>query len=394
MAERKDMSNQHSPEERRVAALVARAWHGALRLARTAPLAGDASTRRYWRAWLERVADSAPPEASPGPAEVERRKARTAMPAPAAPGDSGEPPTVVVMLVSGSGLSVSSDELAVFEEPPKEMPFLEVQRYLASVGVAVPAVWAAEPDLVLLEDVGDRTLWDAVNAPGADPEGLYLEAIDALVALQRAGVEHPDPGGLAFRQRFDERLFSWELEHFLEYGFTGRDLPADDDAALRRELHELAADLASGPYALTHRDYHSWNLFVHQGRIRIIDFQDALLAPVPYDLATLLNDRATPRVVGPALERRLVRHFVERRNEALGESATVDGVFPRYDRYLLQKSLKIIGRFHYLETVKGKKGYVAMLPDTFSTLGRCLSRLPELAALGAILRRRFPEIDA
>ena len=358
MAERKGMSNQHSAEETRIADLVARAWEGAIHLIALEPLAGDASARRYLRARLE--------------------------------GDG--PETAVVMIVSGSGLSVSSDELAVFDEPPKEMPFLEVQHYLEGVGVAVPAVYAAETDLVLLEDVGDQTLWDAATAPGADPEPLYRAAIDALVEFQQVGEERPDPDGIAFRQRFDERIFAWELEHFLEYGFTGRDLPTEDATALRRALEELAADLASGPYALTHRDYHSWNLFLDRGRLRIIDFQDALLAPVPYDLATLLNDRATPHALPPPLEEQLIAHFLHQRNQAFDESMTLSAFFPRYDRYLLQKSLKIVGRFHYLESVKGKTGYVAMLPDTFATLDRCLSRLPGLSAIASILRRRFPEI--
>src|SRR5262249_9801247 len=117
----------------------------------------------------------------------------------------------------------------------------------------------------------------------------------------------------------------------------------------------------------------------------------ALLAPVPYDLATLLNDRATPTRIVPDLERELVAYFVERRAAAFGEKPAADFV-ERYFLFVLQKSLKIVGRFHYLEVVKGKSGYVAMLPHTFATLRRCFDNLPALRDVRATLAKSFPEI--
>ena len=340
-------------------ALAARAWNASVAVTSVAPLAGDASSRRYFRIGLR-----AAPE-----------------------------PTAVLMVQSGSGLSISSDELSSVVEPPDEMPFLNVQRYLRRQGIDVPEVYAADPPrgLALLEDVGDTTLWDAARAAG-DPAALFRAAIEQLVALQLAGAERPDPDCIAFRQRFDARLFLWEFEHFLEYGFSGRTLSSRDQGSLRRHFEDLAAELADGAEALTHRDYHSWNLFVHRGRIRTIDFQDALLAPVPYDLATLLNDRATPTIVDPVLERVLVAHFRATRAEAMGETLRPELFLPRYYLLVLQKSLKIVGRFHYLEDVKGKQGYVAMLPHTFATLRRCFENLPALDDLRAILTRAFPEI--
>jgi len=297
------------------------------------------------------------------------------------------------MAQTGSGLSISSDELSSLDVRAEEMPFLNVQRYLRGRGVAVPEVYAADSPrgLALLEDLGDTTLWDAAGAtPDVGP--LYRAAIDELVSLQRAGAERPDPDCIAFHQRFDARLFLWEFDHFLEYGLSGRSVSADDRAALRRRFGEIAEELASGPLALTHRDYHSWNLFVCDERIRVIDFQDALLAPVPYDLATLLNDRATPTVVDSVLERALVQHFCEQRREALGDTAGVDAFLGRYFLFVLQKSFKIVGRFHYLEEVKGKQGYVAMLPHTFATLRRCFDNLPALGDVRAVLAGGVPEL--
>jgi len=339
-------------------ALARDAWGHGVEILDVAPLAGDASSRRYFRVRVR--------------------------------GTSA--PTAVLMVQSGSGLSISSDELSSVGDVA-EMPFLDVQRYLRSRGVAVPEVYAADSTrgLALLEDVGDTTLWDAARA-AADPAPLFRAAIDELVTLQRAGAERPDPQCIAFRQRFDARLFLWEFEHFLEFGFGGRTVTPDDLGWLRRRFEEIAEALAAGPFALTHRDYHGWNLFVHEGRVRVIDFQDALLAPIPYDLATLLNDRATPTRVDPALERVLVAYFCECRSAVFGDELRPEAFVPRYFLFVLQKSLKIVGRFHYLEEVKGKRGYVAMLPHTFATMRRCFDNLPALGDLRAALARSFPEI--
>jgi hypothetical protein len=355
------MSNQRSELADRVTALAREAWGASARTLSITPLAGDASSRSYVRARLE-----------------------------GAPVD-----TVVVMIQPDSGLAISSEELAVFDKPLREMPFLNVQRYLRTRGIAVPEVHAARDDLVLLEDLGDESLWEAArSAPAAERLDLYRRSIDELVSLQTAGARRPDPECIAFRQRFDARLFSWEFDHFLEYGFTGRKVRDPDRRELRRAFEEMSEDLASGEYVLAHRDYHSWNLFVCRGEIRVIDFQDALLAPVPYDLATLLNDRATPTIVTPDLERALIEHFVARRRERLDDPSSTESFLPRYYRFLLQKSLKIVGRFHYLEQVKGRKGYVAMLPDTLATLRRCFDHLGELRPMRALLARSFPELDA
>jgi aminoglycoside/choline kinase family phosphotransferase len=349
---------QSEPPRAAIDALVRTAFGARARVETAEALAGDASSRRYLRLRLGGAA----------------------------------PAAAVLMIAGGTGISISSDELAVFDEAPREPPFLNVQRYLRSVGVAVPEVYGADGDLVLLEDVGDRTLWDAARErPPADAVDLYRRAIDELVLLETAGEQRPDPDCIAFRQRFDARLFLWELDHFLEFGFADRSSDPEQLAELRRHFESLAGELGSEPGALAHRDYHSWNLFVQDGRIRVIDFQDALLAPLGYDLATLLNDRATPRLVA-AHESELLDHFLARRLEVSGAAVPHDEFVGRYHRLVFQKALKVLGRFVYLEDVKGKRGYRAMLPDTVATVRRSLEHLPELAAVRALLARSFPEV--
>jgi hypothetical protein len=254
---------------------------------------------------------------------------------------------------------------------------------------------ASSDGFVLLEDIGDTALWDAVS--GAPPEVVerrYRDAIDELLLVQVKGTQLPDPACLAFQQAFDERLFHWELEHFIEYGIERRlerALPAGDAKVLRRHFGAIARRLGAAPRCLNHRDYHSWNLFVAADRIRVIDFQDALLAPAPYDLATLLGDRDTPLVVTPAIERGLLDYYRRRWHDVGGAALAADELEELYFLCALQKALKVVGRFYYLDRVKQKPGYLRYIPSTVRQIERILPRFPRHAEMAAVLRGYLPQ---
>jgi aminoglycoside/choline kinase family phosphotransferase len=346
-----------------LATVVRERFGTATAVRRTVPLAGDASTRRYARAWLE------------GP---------------------GAPATVIVMLLADRGIAMSSDELAVFTDAPRELPYVNVHRFLVSLGVAVPEVYvdAADRGMLVLEDIGDTALWDAVQHQSEEAVlRLYERAIDQLLLIQVDGTRRRDDTCLAFQQAFDERLFTWEFEHFIEWGIErrlGRSLPDADAAELRRHFAGIARCLDEQPRILNHRDFHSWNLFVQHGAVRVIDFQDALLAPGPYDLATLLGDRDTPHVVRPHLEAQLLayyrRQWLERSGEALEARAFEDVYF----LCALQKALKVVGRFYFLEIEKKKSGYLRYIPSTVRQIHRILPRFPQYAGMAEVLRAYLP----
>ena len=124
---------------------------------------------------------------------------------------------------------------------------------------------------------------------------------------------------------------------------AGRSLPEADAKVLRPLFEDIAGRLDRAPAFLNHRDYHSWNLFVHDREIRVIDFQDALLGPATYDLATLLNDRDTPALVTPDLEHRLVEYYYDAWHQAGGDPLSHDAVWHEYNLCLLQKACKVVG---------------------------------------------------
>ena len=347
-----------------VAEKVVEVFGAGARMTGLEALAGDASSRRYFRAGIE---------------------------APEGPGSA------IVMSWNDSGLPISSEELAVFEKPPEELPFLNVHRFLKAAGVRVPAIyghWEGQ-GLMLLEDLGDVCLWDRVrDAPEAEVIRCYRKAVDELLVLQVGGTRARNDQCVAFRQAFDERLYLWEFAHFIEYGLEGGDqgsLPQTERRILNKAFEGIAEHLSAQARVLNHRDYHSWNLMVQDNSVVVIDFQDALLAPSQYDLASLLNDRETDQVVTPAIEEQLVDYYLERTEDWGEPRPDRDEFRETYLKAALQRDFKVVGRFRYLELVKGKPGYKRYIAPTLRRIGRNLRRAPGLEQLVPILATHFEE---
>jgi len=358
--------NVTQPLEKLVAEKIRLALDDKARLLSLTPLAGDASSRRYYRARID----------SP----------------------SG-PDSLVVMELAGSSLPLSSEELAIFQEPPKELPFLNVHRFFERLNVRVPGLYGKWTDdgVILLEDLGDRSLWDFVQGlPVEEILRWYESAIDQLLLIHVEGTRRKlDASCIAFQQRFDLRLYTWEFEHFIEYGLEkspGGKISEGDKRQLRESFEAMARRLAGLSPCLSHRDYHSWNLMVHDGQVAVIDFQDALLAPPQYDLASLLNDRETDRVIGPDMENRLLDYYLRKREEMGEAPLDRDEFFADYVLSALQRDCKVVGRFYYLDTVKGKPGYKKYIPPTLKRLRRNLGRAPRFKHLIPILARHFEEM--
>jgi len=339
---------------------VRAAFGAAARVVGEESLAGDASTRRYVRLRLTGAAC---------------------------------PPTAVVMVLPPDA-RVSSELGGAAGE--SELPFINVGRYLAARGLPVPTIYhdaAAGDGLLLLEDIGDTTLFAAASAVPAEAGTLFERAVDLLVELQALGAQAPDPGCYAFGRRFDVAMAHAEVEHFVEHGIEtrqGRPLPAGERARLLAALEPVCEPFATAEPVLSHRDYMAWNLHVQQGRLRMIDFQDALLAPDAFDLAQLLTDRTTITVIPPSLEDALVARFLAGR---AASGLPVGGDFARrYRLCALQHALKVIGRFHFLDRVRGKPGYLAYLPSVYVVARRMLAVLPEVADAVPLVAAHVPEL--
>jgi len=282
---------------------------------------------------------------------------------------------------------------ALYPEPfaPAELAFLEVRDLLAGYGLAVPAVVHVDGPrgIVLQEDLGDRTLQGVLDGASGDRrEELYRQAVDDVVTLQAKAAEGARRRG-CFRIAFDIEKLTWELHYFQKHFLEGHrelELTVEDRASLSEAFHRLGEEIASWPRVLCHRDYHSRNLMLHGERLVWIDFQDARMGPATYDLVSLLSDAYVD--VPEELREALAERF--RRRALPGESREV--FRRRVDLASVQRTLKALGTFGYMATVRSNPVYLPYIPRTLAHARRNLARHPELERLRRTLARHVEEL--
>lgn len=311
-------------------------------LERTERLAGDASTRRFYRLKLARGG------------------------------------SLVAMALEGP---LESDA----------HPQIAVGRYLESIGFPIPRLHAVFPEhgLLLYEDLGDLLLQDlALPAFAAaaydDVAALYGRAVDLISTLQGIGTERLPSGHPAAIRCLDPERFSFELNFFREHyveRLRGLQLSPGESGDLEELIGRLAARASRPPYVLCHRDYHSRNLLVHEGRIRVVDFQDARLGPAGYDLASLLRDSyvTLPHGLGSSL--------IERYLESAPEPRDAVQFRAHFELVALQRNLKAIGTFAFQAVAMGRSGFLDSIPPTWDHVFEALPRIPDLVDTTPLLRR-------
>jgi len=289
----------------------------------------------------------------------------------------------------GAGSTV----IALYPEPfdAATAPFLVMHGLLAGWGVPVPRILEADGarGVVWLEDLGDETLQTSIAGVDANAlRDLYRQALDQLVRLQGEAAQGRQ-GASCFHIAFDFEKLSWELhffwKHFLE-AFRGADLSVEDRASVADGFHRLASEIASWPRVLCHRDFHSRNLMAHDGRLVWIDFQDARMGPATYDLASLLRDSYVDLPEEFVAER--VEEF--RQRAVPGESR--DTFQRRFELMSIQRNLKALGTFGYMSTSRGSDVYLPYVPRTLANARRNLVRHPELSGLHRALARHLEEL--
>jgi aminoglycoside/choline kinase family phosphotransferase len=277
-------------------------------------------------------------------------------------------------------------------------PFVAVGNALRRAGLSAPEVVAQDLDrgFLILEDLGDLTYGEAL-AQGRSQAELYRAATDVLIEMRRLppGRDLPLPDGTVYTlPRFDRAALEIEIDLLLDWYWPevkGSPVPGPVRAEFYQLWSPVLDRLLAEPPGWFLRDYHSPNLMwlperPEGRRIGLIDYQDAVLGPPAYDVASLLQDARVD--VDEALEIRLLGQYARLRREA---SPDFDmAVFARdYAVMGAQRATKILGIFARLNHRDGKPRYLAHLPRIERYLGRCLSH-PALAELAAWYRLHVP----
>jgi len=271
-----------------------------------------------------------------------------------------------------------------------ELPFANIARHLAEKGVRVPRVHvnASDQGFLLLEDMGDTTLEAHVRSctPG-ERDRRYREAVGVLVQMQVEASRPSRAPCRALSYAFDAETFHRELCFFLEHtveGLWGRGLRGADRRALEEEFMALCREIAGLPQVFTHRDYHARNLMLCRGELSVLDFQDARLGPLTYDLASLLRDSYV--ALEPAQQEEMLAYYLARSRERGGPLLEMGDLRRAFVRTGVQRNLKALGTFGYQAVVKGRGRYRESIPHTVRMVRMALEEDPGLAPLGRLLR--------
>jgi aminoglycoside/choline kinase family phosphotransferase len=287
--------------------------------------------------------------------------------------------------------------LALHAEPFEygTLPFVAVAELFRQVPVPIPDILgdAADLGLLVLQDLGDVTLQAHLGAaPAAEHVALYRQAIDLIVALQRRGEALASDRYPPYRIAFDVEKLTWELEFFVKHylvAYRGVVITDDDRRALSAEWAAIVAELAAEPRVLCHRDYHSRNLMLRDGRLFVIDFQDARMGPDTYDLVSLLRDSYVD-INEEALDEYIAYFLAMKGQPSTGEDAR--RFRTRFNLMALQRNLKALGTFGYQTATRRNPVYIQYMPRTLRYARMTLSSSSRFARLSDVLGKYLPEL--
>ncbi len=290
-------------------------------------------------------------------------------------------------------VETATDHFILMDAPPDKedsAPFLDIACFLKRFGVPVPRIVQARLDLgyLLLEDFGDVTFLEAIRQQ-ADPRPLYRAAVQTLLDIQATPM---DGSCIAHQRLFDRAMLRRELALFTDWYIEQiRETPiaGEDRQRFETVFTRLLEAIEQQPVVFVHRDYHSRNLMWHPGGVGVLDFQDAVVGPITYDLASLLRDCYV--AWDPPFRAEMIALWLDGAATRLGYAPPDLPTFQRaFDWMAIQRNLKAIGIFGRLSRRDGKHGYLNDIPRTMGYVRETLNLYPELALLNTLMDRYAP----
>ena len=261
-------------------------------------------------------------------------------------------------------------------------PFIDISVRLLKAKVQIPRVYSQnlEHGYLLLEDLGSTHLIDILNDNSY--KLLYMKSIHEILKMQEAntnGLEPYDEEFLMFEMRL---MQEWYLDKYLWIT-----LDDEEQSALDSVLELIKDEVLSQPQGyFVHRDFHSRNImFAGRGKVSVIDYQDARVGAITYDLASLLKDVYIrfdrEKILELVLEFKILKG---------GLNHISDEQFIRwFDFMALQRHIKILGIFARLKIRDNKPSYINDIPMTLKYIKETISIYDELKPLNIILDKIF-----
>jgi aminoglycoside/choline kinase family phosphotransferase len=309
-------------------------------------------------------------------------------------------PPVTIARIAGGGsdrqfyrLSGPDKAVVLLVAPPEDQEFLsyvEIARFLHSLGVGAPELYDVFPDahLLIMEDLGDTSLYDLLRDEPSEEALLswYERALDLLALLQVEGRKEWDSCPRVVQRAFDYSALRWETDYFCT-SFLSRycNIAVAEYKGLDHEFDVLAKKIAAEPLFLMHRDFQSQNILIHENKLRVIDFQSARKGLLQYDLASLLKDSYL--ILPEAAQQQLVSYYIEKLNNR-GITIPDNRQFREtFSLAGLQRNMQALGAFAFLAGEKGKTWFEQYIPAGVGHLKAALAKRTDFPVLHSLVER-------
>ena len=273
-------------------------------------------------------------------------------------------------------LNTKTPLLAVYSPPQEEnnLAFVKASHYFASANIKVPKIFAVnfEKGFMLLQDFGAQLLQPLLTL---DTLPQYYDMAEKLLL----DIQLLDPWESGFPHYGEDKLVG-ELKLFEQWfvnNLLKLDLSASDTCVLDDLFELLVENAMEQPTVIVHRDYHSRNLMLHNSQMGIIDYQDAVIGPITYDLVSLLKDcyLSWPAKI---VQRRALNYKTSAVKKGLMQDTSDKKYIKCFDWMGLQRHIKVMGIFARLSIRDGKKTYLCELPRVVDYILSTTLNYPEL----------------
>lgn len=276
--------------------------------------------------------------------------------------------------VAGSQKSFIVMDASEMKEVVPQMIGIDMRLKKAKIRTPQIRSFELHKGFMLLEDIGSTHLYDKCRSE--NPRAYYEKAIHTLVQMQAAPTKDLKPYDAGFLLDEMNLMLEWYLKAHL-----GQKVECVEGHTLLQMFMLISKEVLAQPQeAFVHRDYHAKNLMIDQeDEIVVLDYQDARVGGITYDLVSLLRDAYV------ALDPRERKRFITLYRELKGIEVDEETFMRWFDFTGLQRHLKILGIFARLKIRDGKESYVDNIPLVLQYVLEVASKYPELEPLVQLL---------
>ncbi|MFK5976518.1 MAG: phosphotransferase [Sulfurovum sp.] len=256
-------------------------------------------------------------------------------------------------------------------------PFIDINLRLSNAGVHIPEIihQNLEKGYLILEDLGSQHYFDILNT--TNYKELYQKAIDEIISMQKADITDIP--------LYDREFLIWEMDLMQEWyleGYLKKDLNLNEKSIISKTIDNIADIVLTQPSGVfVHRDFHSRNIMVTPDNdIAVIDFQDARVGAITYDLVSLLKDAYIE--FDPIEIEKLALYYKDKKKIKVD-----DAIFIKWFDFMgLQRHIKVLGIFARLYIRDQKDNYLKDIPLVKKYILETAIKYEETKGLVEVLR--------